>query len=649
MIRSKPYPSKLLALALVLSLADRVKGTEECVDSPRPTSAPQTPEYGPNQREHRRKPEIGDLHMLINFLAHTNPELERFSDCQSTRTIATYLASVPCFNIDLDKCSSAVDNKLPPLDFMSIPLKKIHIYKSSTTLASMPELGNTKNRLLCILIRIFHLNTQLLELSNLSVPDFKLKKSLQKPARIRTLVLDNVSGCVIDFVLSKFSFLNSLNFVVTNCSIENLWCLNSLHIVSSMYRKNTTSLSLINLPQLANFYSLCFFKITTLDYVVLRNLGCGELGVVESKMYALLDFLGDGSMASLTLSMEIFTIIWTDHKYGFGTSLDLVSLYIEDIDEPAVYNMLGHYSTTSNTMCNLAIRKLTFSFKPAATLTPIGLESLLVWTDLGFTHIKKIFVNVSNWEDLLPQLQAKKHWGFSMQLLEELKIGEREANLTHAWKENGLVHLLPEITRTPGGGQTICLIPLASYKDWASGEIFPQLTATAAKILPKHKHGQGDEPFSCPICQTAEDEWEVENKAPRVGLLVCGHGVCFECLASLLKLKCNKGPLVVFPVTCPVCRVDITPGTIAFLTQKPEQKRYFVGLPISKYQLKNYLVKRYLLMGFESVGTPPKRRIVPMAPGHKEAGTHTRPDSTTAPPPKKPAAVGLKTHPEPAK
>ncbi|OAG30425.1 hypothetical protein NEDG_02228 [Nematocida displodere] len=292
-------------------------------------------------------------------------------------------------------------------------------------------------------------------------------------------------------------------------------------------------------------------------------------------------------------------------EYNLFYNLNAMSLYIEDIEDPKIDTNLGLY--TYENFYNLETTKLSLSFKPTANLTATGVNQLLEWVGIEFTHVESIDIYPNTAKSLLPSIQAKKDWTFVAQRLKSLRVEGKEAKFTYTWKEDMWVAELPELTQQPYNERVIYLIPHTRYKDWASEKIYGSLTPAAARVLPKNKYDQAAS-FRCPVCLVEEDDWEKDSKAPVVALFECGHCVCAECLDELFGVGAPEHNISPYYVKCPLCREDVSPKSVALLTKKTDKKMRLVGTTVASYMARNYYTKQCLSMEFEGVARPSLKR-----------------------------------------
>ncbi|OAG31720.1 hypothetical protein NEDG_00195 [Nematocida displodere] len=315
---------------------------------------------------------------------------------------------------------------------------------------------------------------------------------------------------------------------------------------------------------------------------------------------ALLKFLARTPLRSLTLPMGIFKLIWQRRSIRFFKIMDIEKIVIEDMENMSIFRWFGLFMLHPNMSRNSNTTEISFTYKPQETLSLRGFILLLAWLDLGFSHIKRLSINVSNWESLLPVLQSREGWRFSMHLLEELIVGGQKAKLIHIWQVNNKVYKLSKLANQTNLGNIVYLIPLANYGNWVCRDIEHSLDAARMSLL---NNEQEREEFVCPVCLNSEHDWGVENKAPVVGMFVCGHVLCFECVSTMIKLDPRLNECSGIRCTiCPLCKMVITPQTVAFLRQKPKERIGFVGAPIDAQLLTNYYIKKYVLIGLEYRG-----------------------------------------------
>ncbi|OAG29905.1 hypothetical protein NEDG_02142 [Nematocida displodere] len=547
---------------------------------------------------------LKNMQTLIQLFSPSTPELAAFSGSQSAKAIAMYLPSVPCLNINIGKYSYSGERQL---NFMNLPLQKIHIYKTKNH-QGFGFFSTNIHKFETIMSNILDLNVHTFKLSNLSTicPSQKMHTITRTKdllnVRVKSLVFDNVSRYVIHMGLAKLALASQINLTITNCKLTTLQFMDKLYSPDSGSVPDIRSLFLTNLPCLTDFYLDCLQRLGPLECLVLRNLGRAMLLPEENRMGPMLEFLMTKSIARLTLPIDIFELVWSIPDYGVFSNMNVNSLFIEDIDEPRIKSFVaandrGNFNYTY--MPNLSLR-----FKPNAILTAAGFESLLRWVCICFGYIKTISIHMSNWKDLLPQV-ASREWELSIHLLEALKIGEEEAILTETclWREDALVGDLPELTRKPKW-DAIHIIPLDKYSSWATGTIFSNLTQEAASILPVNM--RDDNPtFKCPVCLCPEEGQAVENMAPSVCLLACGHSLCIECLNRQFIDDAQPYTRDILWVTdCPSCNQTIHPSTITLLTQKHQGEMYCVLAPICAHLLDIYQFTRHISMHFECVATP---------------------------------------------
>ncbi|OAG32589.1 hypothetical protein NEDG_02171 [Nematocida displodere] len=532
------------------------------------------------------------LREIINFFAPANPGLALLLNQRDPQAMADLLVATPCLNIDLDVCVVANFQ----LSFMLIPLKKIHIYATPSLNPNDVLITTQLNNALS---SMFDLNVHTLLISSpLEIVPFYHSVDARNPIYVQNLEFDSVSSDVLSLVLSKFSFWISLNLTITNCLIEDLVCMNALMTVFSDSKTNTISLSLINLPFLQYFNPGCFDNFLTIEYLVLRQIGAGAFSLEENEMATVINFLVVPPLVSLTLPMSIFKLIWESPDPTHFQRLRPKTLIIEEIENREIDLIL--WPDRIDSLWNACTTELVLTFSQEIGLTTENFEDLLKWAGSRFTHIKKVFVNTANWKALLPQVEAKVGWDFSMDLLEELKLGGQDAVLTFTWEHKAGLATQPELTRAhvPEAANCIYILPVSEYGNWANGTIVPRLTQTAATILPRNETGDTSS-FTCSICYTGEEEWVVENKAPAICQTICQHALCFECLATLLVVSPVDGDGVALPaVECPTCRGNITPTIVAALVQNTPNQMCLVGVEIDRHLLQNYLVKKYLSIRF---------------------------------------------------
>ncbi|OAG30136.1 hypothetical protein NEDG_01719 [Nematocida displodere] len=540
---------------------------------------------------------LNQLQRLVQVFSDATPGLELVLQNQSAQVIESVLKIVSCFRIDLDRYTP--DNQ--KYDFMRLPLQKIHVTKSGEYSSSEAD----GHKLVQIINSFRNLDIETFEISNLDQPITYPAIKIPRHCKmfIQKVVFDKVSSGVIDLFLTKFGFFNGTELFIENSSIENLQCLNNLYITHYPNRPVATGLSLINLPRITDFHSECFDNIDVIKYIVFRNLGSGVFHMIDSNLTGFVCFLVSTFIKSFTLPMCIFNILWNSQDIEGFPIFAIATIIIEDMENEKIDSPLQYYE--SSAFYNTFTATVVLNFRPTARLTATDLDYLLTWVGLGFICIRKVVINAPNWEALQASAQAKSQWSFSMPLLEELRIGEKQAKLTYAWKEPAEAHTLPELTENtrnpenPENPNTIYFIPLAKYTDWVSGKMFADLTPTAAKLLPKNRQ-ERDPTFRCPVCLCTEQDLRLENKAPGVDLLACGHMLCFECLSTMVGLEpCPGGTASLCTMVCPLCRMDVTPSIFAGAIQKPEERIRVVNIPINKYMLTNCLVKKYLAVEFE--------------------------------------------------
>ncbi|OAG32156.1 hypothetical protein NEDG_02075 [Nematocida displodere] len=557
---------------------------------------------------HDAEPTLEKLHSLIGFLSKSNPELEQHLGCQDVQQLIDTIEAVECLNIDLSKYSvEELDLDMGSLNLVCMPLQKVHIYNSDEAVS---DPVNTEKKFICLILDMANIGIQTLKISNLDKHAIRFDYSLPwRSVPVKDLVFENVSEYVIAFVTTIFNFSveRSLSLTILRSNITSLMCLDNMSVSSSSNEQTIFSLTLENLPRFTDFQSK-FFQlprtVECIDSLILRNLGTGHFDLEENNMYSLFYFIGLTGLNRLILPMSIFSIIWNDMKYNLFYNMKAVSLYIEDIEDPVIDTSPQLYYTHKH-FYNPNTTNLALSFNSTANLTATGVNQLLEWVGLGFIHVENIAIYPNTATSLLPNIQAAKDWTFVAQRLKSLRVEGKEAKLTYTWKEDMWVAELPELTQQPYNERMIYLIPYTSYKDWASEKIYGSLTPAAARILPKNKYDQAAS-FRCPVCLVEEDDWE--NKAPVVALFECGHCVCAECLDGLFGVGAPEHNTSPYYVKCPLCRVDVSPKSVALLTKKADKKMRLVKMTAASYNLRKYYTKQCLSMEFEGIARPSLKR-----------------------------------------
>ncbi|OAG30427.1 hypothetical protein NEDG_02230 [Nematocida displodere] len=159
MALSTRAPNQLLLLAMAFFLGGKLNYVEGHTESsPQPSTLNSMPDREINPTIYN----LEDLYTIVKFLSNSNPALEWLLDCQHARTIETHLSSVPCFKINIDKYMCNNTNQ-PILNFLGIPLQKIHIHNSGPTLPNS-GMETTTSKLITLLVSISTLNTKNLNL-----------------------------------------------------------------------------------------------------------------------------------------------------------------------------------------------------------------------------------------------------------------------------------------------------------------------------------------------------------------------------------------------------------------------------------------------------------------------------------------------------
>ncbi|OAG32570.1 hypothetical protein NEDG_02271, partial [Nematocida displodere] len=164
-VQKKPVTLCLAFFALLCFLVGIIRSATEMVEHP-PTfnNYPLT--------DPTSQPTLDGLRRLIQFLSRGSPSLNVLQESQCPLEIARQLTLVPCLDINLGRYSLETIGH-EPIDFMNIPLQKMHLHNSLVRRV-IPGRWLADNKLDPLLSNICNLNVHTVVVSDIS----KLELSL---------------------------------------------------------------------------------------------------------------------------------------------------------------------------------------------------------------------------------------------------------------------------------------------------------------------------------------------------------------------------------------------------------------------------------------------------------------------------------------